>query len=309
MRFTTAKKTFTEKELDYFTRLNYTSHNGLGVILDKPGFQGVGTARYFVDDDDLVADAAVRIYKQYMERDIDILYCDYQRFIDGEKPSQDSTIYGSRTFSGNDICRLQNDCINRFRDNEPLISHKTLPTPWAKIYRRDFLERHGLKFIPGVTHEEDVLFNFEVLSYCRKVVKIDAVTYYYRWIITSESHRYRPKLIEDVQTTLSQYCRILCERYPDRPDLYELYRYRILWDLLYCVVLGPLHPRNIGDYRKRKKEFSNLLDSYPFFRDVIGDVSIRTTRFELKQSVLATLIRLRWFWLLNILRGVIGKAR
>ena len=52
MRFTTAKKTFTERELDYFTRLNYTTHHGLGVVLDKPGYPGVGTARYFVDASD-----------------------------------------------------------------------------------------------------------------------------------------------------------------------------------------------------------------------------------------------------------------
>ncbi|CBK23994.2 uncharacterized protein [Blastocystis hominis] len=73
MRFTTAKKTFTEKELDYFTRLNYTSHNGLGVILDKPGFQGVGTARYFVDDDDpTTAEWAVTVIDQFQSQGIGV---------------------------------------------------------------------------------------------------------------------------------------------------------------------------------------------------------------------------------------------
>ena len=52
MRFTTAKKTFTEKELDYFSRMDYKQHNGVGIILDKPGYPGVGTARYFVDPND-----------------------------------------------------------------------------------------------------------------------------------------------------------------------------------------------------------------------------------------------------------------
>ena len=73
MRFTTAKKKFTEKELDYFTRLNYTSHNGLGVILDKPGFQGVGTARYFVDDDDpTTAEWAVTVIDQFQSQGIGV---------------------------------------------------------------------------------------------------------------------------------------------------------------------------------------------------------------------------------------------
>jgi acetyltransferase len=52
MRFTTAKKTFTERELDYFSRLDYKSHNGIGIVVDTVGYPGVGTARYFLDKHD-----------------------------------------------------------------------------------------------------------------------------------------------------------------------------------------------------------------------------------------------------------------
>ncbi|KNB44266.1 cyclic nucleotide-binding protein [Blastocystis sp. subtype 4] len=73
MRFTTAKKTFTERELDYFTRLNYTSHHGLGVVLDKPGYPGVGTARYFVDSNDpTTAEWAVTVIDKFQGQGIGI---------------------------------------------------------------------------------------------------------------------------------------------------------------------------------------------------------------------------------------------
>ena len=74
MRFTTAKKTFTEKELDYFTRMDYQSHNGLGVVLDKPGYPGVGTARYFVDaDDPTTAEWAVTVVDQFHGQGIGVI--------------------------------------------------------------------------------------------------------------------------------------------------------------------------------------------------------------------------------------------
>ena len=73
MRFTTAKKTFTERELDYFTRLNYTSHHGLGVVLDKPGYPGVGTARYFVDPNDpTTAEWAVTVIDMFQGQGIGV---------------------------------------------------------------------------------------------------------------------------------------------------------------------------------------------------------------------------------------------
>lgn len=74
MRFTTAKKTFTEKELDYFTRLNYESHHGLGIVLDKPGYPGVGTSRYIVDfDDPTTAEWAVTVVDQFHGQGIGVV--------------------------------------------------------------------------------------------------------------------------------------------------------------------------------------------------------------------------------------------
>ena len=74
MRFTTAKKTFTEKELDYFTRMDYKSHNGIGVVLDKPGYPGVGTARYFIDADDATtAEWAVTVVDQFHGQGIGVI--------------------------------------------------------------------------------------------------------------------------------------------------------------------------------------------------------------------------------------------
>ena len=262
----------------------------------------------FVDNDDIVADQAVDVFHKTAEADVDIVYFDYEKFMD-HLPDQSANHLGDSMYiHGNRLVKLQSDCINRFKKNVPIISHKTMPTPWAKIYRRSFLTEHGLKFRPDVKHEEDVVFNYELLSYCRAAKKVEYISYYYRWSVESESHRYRPDLIDDVRHTLQAYREIIERCYPTRKDMLELYQYRVLWELLYCTVLGPIHPLNPNSYSVRRQQFRTLLND-PLFKPVIGDRRIRTTRFEIKQSVLATLIRLRWFWMLNRLGKIVGKAR
>lgn len=147
-----------------------------------------------------------------------------------------------------------------------------------------------------------------MLSYCHCAVKAQYISYYYRWQVGSESHRYRPNLPADTLKTLAAYRDIIARRYPNDQRMRELYAYRVLWELLYCVTLGPMHPANPGSYRKRKQQF-NVLLTRPDFAAVLADKRISTLKFEPKQAVLATLIKWRWFWALNLLRPVIGKAR
>lgn len=268
--------------------------------------QATGEWLCFVDNDDIVAEHAVKVFHQTAEPDLDIVYYDYEKFITDMPDQSGNQISSTRTFEDKDIVKLQSDCINRFRGNVPLVPHKSMPTPWAKIYRREFLAAHGLQFNPKVKHEEDVVFNFEVLSYCKKVKKVDYISYFYRWSVNSESHRYRPYILENTQCTLEAYKNIVDRRYSERKDIVMLYQYRILWELLYCVVLGPMHPQNPKSYQERKKQFFALLNE-PIFKGIFSRV--KTTKFEFKQSVLATLIKLRWFWLLNQLGRVVVKAR
>ncbi|PLS31638.1 glycosyl transferase [Bifidobacterium margollesii] len=270
--------------------------------------QATGEWLCFVDNDDIVAEDAVKVFHQTAEPDLDIVYYDYEKFTT-DLPNQVGNHVGdSSIIEGDALIKLQSDCINRFRSNTPLISHKTMPTPWAKIYRRAFLTERGLKFRPEVKHEEDVVFNFEVLSYCRKAKKVDYVSYYYRWSVKSESHRYRPDLADDAEKTLAAYRDIIARRYPNRADMRMLYDYRVLWELLYCTVLGPIHPMNPESYAARRAQFNALL-SRPMFAAVLANRHVRTTLFEMRQSVLATLIRLRCFWILNQMGKIVGKAR
>ena len=260
----------------------------------------------FVDNDDIIAHDAVDIVHKQADDTCDIVYFQYSKFTTNLPDESSNAIGDVRYFEGNDISKLQSDCINRFRGNTPLIPHTVLPTPWAKIYSREFLTKYNLEFRREVTHEEDVIFNFEVLSHVTRAKAVDYVLYYYRWSVQSESHRYRPHIFESAKKTLAAYRDIIQRCYPNRNDIAELYKYRVMWELQYCVYLGPMHRLNPASYSKRHRQFNTLLKSEPF-RGILDQV--KTTRFEPKQALLSTLIKYRQFWLLNLIGKIVDKAR
>ena len=268
--------------------------------------QASGAWVCFVDADDLLAPGALSLLTKALRTEADIVYFDHLRFSTQVPSVRASASMPTRTFDGDDIRKLQSDCINRFASNTPLIPDTVLPTPWAKIYRREFLIEHDLCFRSGLHLEEDVLFNFEALSYCERAVYIGAVLYLYRVSIASMSHHFDPSLVSSVRRSLAAFQDVITRRYPDRDDIHSLYRYRVLWDLLYCVVLGPIHIDNPGRYQVRRRQFLTLIDD-PLFADAL--CSLSTTRFKLRQSVLATLIKHRMFWFLDVLGRTSGRLR
>lgn len=288
--------------------IHVISQNNQGITAARNAAlpHAVGTWICFIDNDDILAAQAVRTIHEYADESCDIVYFDYERFSDDAPDQAGNEVKGSEVLQANDIVKLQSDCINRFRDNHPLIPHSVLPTPWAKVYRREFLQQYGLTFRNEVTHEEDVVFNFEVLAHVRKAMRIAYTLYYYRWSVKSESHRYRPQISENVEHTLNAYEDIIGRLYPDRKDIAELYQYRVLWELLYCVYLGPMHIHNPRSYRQRRADFQELLRRERF-KSALRNVS--TFRFEPLQSVLSTLIKMRQFWLLNIIGKVVYNIR
>ncbi|OZG64354.1 glycosyltransferase family 2 protein [Bifidobacterium eulemuris] len=290
-----------------FIKVFTQQNQGITSARNKALKHATGKWVCFTDNDDIIADNAIKVFHKVDDEDSEIIYFNYEKFT-GAFPRQINNRMGNVvSFSDSDITKLQTDLLNRFRDNVPLVSHKVLPTPWAKIYRREFLNLNGLLFHPEVKHEEDIIFNLTALSYCTHAKKVDFIAYYYRWSVTSESHRYRADIFKDVQITLRTYHDVITQRYKNRADMWELYQYRVLWDLLYCVVLGPMHPGNSAPYRERKKQFDHLFSDYPDFKNIFSQT--RTTRFEFKQSVLATLIKYRQFWILNLLGSMLNKSR
>lgn len=289
-----------------FIRIVNQENQGITCARDNALSLAKGKWICFVDNDDIVAQDAVSVLHEQADDTCDIVYFQYSKFTTNLPDESSNNVGAIRYFEGTDITKLQSDCINRFRENTPLIPHTVLPTPWAKIYNRKFLAKYNLEFRREVTHEEDIIFNFETLSHVARAKAVDYVMYYYRWSVQSESHRYRPNIFESTRKTLVAYRDIIRRCYPNRDDIAELYKYRVMWELQYCVYLGPMHRLNPASYNERHKQFKILLESDPF-REILHE--IKPSRFEPKQALLATLIKYRQFWLLNLIGKIVDKTR
>ena len=221
-----------------------------------------GTWICFADQDDVLDENAFAVFRKTLDEKYDIIYYGFRDFFDGaEMPMGDGCPGETEEFSGEEIRKLQWDCLCRYRDNVPLVSYRLLPVPWGKVYRRAFLEEHGVRFREGLHREEDIGFNFTALAHCTRAKQCPYPLYHYRRALDTQSHTYRPEICRETEATLAWYREIMAEHYPGDPRMDELYRFRELWGTLYNIALGCGHAKNPLPYRQRKQAFDALFES------------------------------------------------
>ena len=283
----------------------------------------------FVDQDDVLDENAFEVFAKTLDEESQIIYYGFEDFYE-ETPSVSSRAQSrdlpaaaptipmgdgnpgtSRVFTGEEIKKLQWDCLCRYKDSKPLISYRLLPVPWGKLYRRDFLNEYGVRFREGLHREEDIGFNLTALAHCTRVKSCPYPLYHYRRSLDTQSHTYRPEIRRETDETLAWYREIIAEHYPDDPRMEELYRFRELWGTLYNVALGCGHADNPKPYRERKQDFRALFGSGTLdAKKALDPKMIR--RLDPLHRILATLTRRKMFgaiWLLGKLEPLTYKLR
>ena len=266
----------------------------------------------FVDQDDVLDENAFEVFAKTLDEESQIIYYGFEDFYDGSPiPMGDGNPEASRVFTGEEIKKLQWDCLCRYKDSKPLISYRLLPVPWGKLYRRDFLNEYGVRFREGLHREEDIGFNLTALAHCTRVKSCPYPLYHYRRSLDTQSHTYRPEIRRETDETLAWYREIIAEHYPDDPRMEELYRFRELWGTLYNVALGCGHADNPKPYRERKQDFRALFESGTLdAKKALDPKMIR--RLDPLHRLLATLTRRKMFgaiWLLGKLEPLTYKLR
>ena len=225
-----------------------------------------------MDHDDVLDEEGLSTIAKVIDEDSQIIYFGFDEFFSEELIVHGKKIEEPRCFDMNDIKKMQWDCLCRYNDNKPILSYRLLTTPWGKIYRRSFLEQNSLKFVDSLRREEDVAFNLMCLSRCTNAKWFPFPLYHYRQFIGSESHSYKKNILEDAEQILWVYRDIIKRYYKDDTRMEELYRFRIMWELLYCVILNPAHIHNPKSYKERKKDFEVILKTDPYV-DIFSMVS------------------------------------
>lgn len=151
----------------------------------------------FVDADDWLEKDYIEKLVSSSVADVDIVICDYyaEYLLSTVKEKFFST--GDCTFSAMDREVLIKNCML------PLGIGNTggctnVGVPWAKLYRLDFIKKNNLRFKPGLSRMQDMVFNMYAFSHATSIIYISTPLYHYLKNDISSTVAFRPTFCDTV---------------------------------------------------------------------------------------------------------------
>ncbi len=138
---------------------------------------------WFVDADDHIAEGAVKILEEAVEKDNpECVYFYWQREMDDyvhDTPQRIELqdISPDKAFSGRELFSLMAERLPRLPDSV-----------WRFIVKREFVEKEGLRFLEGAVYE-DGIFGIEIYLKAKRVKQIRDICYVYTNNLSSTGHR------------------------------------------------------------------------------------------------------------------------
>lgn len=246
----------------------------------------------FVDADDWIEQNACDILSQELSTDYDVYFSPYfkyektKRFIVTSPHKHDE-------LEKSDFAIFQEWLLNQYiYRNDYAIS-----SPWAKIYRTDFIRNNNIFFNPKLSMGEDKVFNLQVYQYARKGMYIDIPFYNYRIDTNSSSRKYDKNIIEKYENLLQEIS-IFIEKYRKGDKLTEAFNIRKAMALMYYIVLFLCNRSNTMNYWERKKFFL-IIRNKSLYNEALK--KIKFSVFPFTQSILFLFLKKKNFFALDIL--------
>jgi len=155
-----------DKRIRYFENKN----QGIGKTRNFGITKATGKYIMFLDSDDYIEEDTCRILFEKAEHSkLDIVICDFYK------------VYSNKE---NEEIRTKSFKNSSLKDNPEILNE--FLCPWAKLYRRDLIEKHEIKFIENLKYE-DAPFVAIALDKASKIGKVDECLFAYRIHDNSET--------------------------------------------------------------------------------------------------------------------------
>lgn len=194
-----------------------------------------------------------------------------------------------------------------------LISKKLCPyyppeiaagVPWAKMFKKSFIDTNGLAFIPGMKRMQDNIFCLYAIEYADKIHYLPEKIYYYRKEENSASLKYSTGIVTNF------------EKYFDetRKFLDSCHKEKIMYDALsmkeltsFNSFLGNLyfHPSNTASYQTKRRELISLL-SQKRYQTALNKINYDILTNQ--EKIFVFCLKHRMFFILKVLVTLRNKA-
>lgn len=130
--------------------------------------------------------------------------------------------------------KYEQDIIDDVFADCPVRHPLNLGAPWAKLYRKAFLNKYGLFFNEQLVLHEDTLFNHLAYTHAREVRIIPVPVYCYLDNPCSLTRSQNPRYQEHCIAALAQFCQLHPD-YPEELCYFAMFRILECWQGIRCA--------------------------------------------------------------------------
>lgn len=245
------------------SRIKVYHQNNQGIVAARNVGLEIAKGNYicFCDQDDIVQKSTYKkMYNAIKESGADLCICSTGKYIEGSIIPFE--IYDNSLLDKNDI--LTNIVFPILFDGYKLAkvkvsNRRAAGTIWKCMIKKKLIVDASLKFKKIINFEDDLLFLFDCLSRCEKVITLNYIGYY--WRINSDSETYRWKYIEDLfnkENVYYSYIENILKKFKVKSYIHNEYRQFFLCTLVVELIDNEGSPQNIKktqekiDYLKEK---------------------------------------------------------
>lgn len=167
-------------------------------------------------------------------------------------------------------------------------------TVWAKMIRTEFLRNTGLRFLPGLTRMEDILFCMHAYEQAEKIAYLPECLYHYRVSTNSVSHRYDPDVIHQFERFFREAHGFL-DRFQKEELLYRALSMREL-TAVHSYLRFYYFSSPDMTVREANHEIDKLLEREPY-RTALQHIDWKL--LSRQEKIFVTALKKRWYMLLR----------
>ena len=258
------------KETDERILVIHKNNEGLGLARNTGIEAATGEYIGFVDSDDFVRpDMFEYLYSNVKKYDADISYCEKIKWFSDTQKEEGKEKESIRIYEYNELSKYLLDRIGTLPEEKEDNSYST--AVWLGIFRHEIFTRNNISFVSErVFISEDIIFNIDFISKCKRIVHSNRLLYYYRCTQNSLTTKYKEDRFEKNVVLYREIIRRLKKVCPDVNIEYAACRYLLTYARIACMQEVQFKKLNgkkkaikkIGDI-SNNDELEAVLEKYP----------------------------------------------